>query len=233
MHLILLIFYTYSLIIFQILLTTNQWLTSFSWPCPSNGYFSLIHPHIFFPHYAVPIIPGPRQCGEVPDIVWPDADQKALPPDLYPHPGGTALLLHARPGQRGLPHHDSAARGDGICHRRPQTASVWPHRQKPGEQESPQAPTQEVKKSQGELKLEWTKTWHTCTDSFPTGGSGLRLRPCLSACVFRPVFIVLLTGFGCPWEKACYSTLLPWLFSLQQNLNKVLLLLFVIILTFL
>lgn len=69
---------------------------------------------------------GPGACkrGEGADVIWPAPDQKALPVDLHPHFGGTEVLLHAGPGQRGLPHHDGAAGGDGIRHSRPKTAPV-------------------------------------------------------------------------------------------------------------
>lgn len=85
------------------------------------------YPHNPFHRYSVATPPGSRQCGEITDIVWPAPYQKALPADIHPHPGGTAVLLHARPGQRGLPHHDGTAGGDGVRHRCPQTAPVWPH----------------------------------------------------------------------------------------------------------
>lgn len=104
--------------------------------------------HLFTPFPSLfpydPIHPGPCKRGKVPDVVRPATDQKALLVDLHSHAGGPALLLHARPRQRGLPHHDCSAGGDGVRHRCPQTAPVWPHRQKPGEQEPPEAFTQEV-----------------------------------------------------------------------------------------
>lgn len=115
--------------------------------------------------------PGPRQRGEGPDTVWPDADQEALPADLHPHPWGAAVLLNARPGQRGLPHHDGTAGGDGVCYRRPQTAPVWPHRQKPGKQEPPEALTPEVWKEGGTQDTLGTNSFYS-----------VRLRPFMYAC---------------------------------------------------
>lgn len=44
------------------------------------------------------------------------------------------VLFNAGPRQRRIAHHDRPAGGDGVRHRRPETAAVRPDRQKPGEQ---------------------------------------------------------------------------------------------------
>lgn len=74
--------------------------------------------------HFVSYVPGAGKRGEGSDVIRPAPDQKALLVELHPHFGGTEVLLHARPGQRGLPHHDGAAGGDGIRHSRPKTAPV-------------------------------------------------------------------------------------------------------------
>lgn len=126
-----------------ILSLSNNWLPLFFFT-----QHSLSSPNS--PSPSSPPSPSPsgtRQCGEGPDAVWPATHQEALSVDLHSHTGSAEVLLYARQGQRGLPHHDSTARRDGVCHRCPQTAPVWPHWQKPGKQEPPKALTQEVQKA--------------------------------------------------------------------------------------
>lgn len=64
---------------------------------------------------------------------------------FYPNSGGPAGLLHERPWQRGLTHHDGAAEQVGVCHRCPEAPAVWPHRSQPWEQEPPQAAATQVR----------------------------------------------------------------------------------------
>lgn len=57
------------------------------------------------------------------------------------------VIFDAWSRQRGISDHDGPARGDGVRHRGPETAAVWPDRQKLGEQKPPQAAAPEVRKT--------------------------------------------------------------------------------------
>lgn len=83
--------------------------------------------------------------GERPQALCTAHQQQGFPAVLHPHSGVPAQLLHARPWQRGLADHDSAAEQAGVRYWCPQTALGRPHRQKSGEQEPPQAAAPEVK----------------------------------------------------------------------------------------
>lgn len=67
------------------------------------------------------------------------------------------VILNAGPRQRGVSDHDCAAGGDGVRHRRPEAAAVWPDRQKPGEQKPPQTAAQEVRERT--MKVSLYKPW--------------------------------------------------------------------------
>lgn len=195
---------------------SNNWLPLFSLfntPSPNS------------PSPSSPLSPSPsgtRQCGEGPDVVWPATHQKALSVDLHSHIGSTEVLFYARQGQRGLPHHDSTARRDGVCHRCPQTAPVWPHWQKPGKQEPPKALTQEVQKAGNKKGREMAKTW-LWGKNMPhvhqlVAGSGLR--KCICVCVFSGIFPFYYIRCVGMFLTGSTLTKKPWLIILNSTKNK-------------
>lgn len=198
-------------------------------PCPTIDclFFSLFNtpssPNS--PSPSSPPSPSPsgtRQCGEGPDVVWPATHQKALSVDLHSHIGSTEVLLYARQGQRGLPHHDSTARRDGVCHRCPQTAPVWPHWQKPGKQEPPKALTQEVQKAGNKKGRERAKSW-LWGKNMPHmhqlfAGSGLR--KCICVCVFSGIFPFYYIRCVGTFLTGSTLTKNPWLIILHSTKIK-------------
>lgn len=53
-------------------------------------------------------------CGERPEALCSADQQQGVPAVLHPHTRVSAQLLHARPWQRGLAHHDGAAEQAGV-----------------------------------------------------------------------------------------------------------------------